>query len=57
VFFLYVALYSVDRFLIEAIRLDSFWLGPFRVARLASVVAVTLAIAGLLVTRPRDPVA
>jgi phosphatidylglycerol:prolipoprotein diacylglycerol transferase len=55
VFFLYVALYSVGRFLIEAIRIDSFWLGPFRVAQLASVVGVTLATGDLLVTRPRDP--
>jgi phosphatidylglycerol:prolipoprotein diacylglycerol transferase len=57
VFFIYIALYSVGRFLIEAIRIDSFWLGPFRVAQLASVVGVMLATVGLLVTRPRDPAA
>jgi prolipoprotein diacylglyceryltransferase len=48
-------LYSVGRFLIEAIRIDSFWLGPFRVAQLASIVGVTVATAGLLGTRPRGP--
>ena len=35
------------RFAIEAIRLDSFWLGPFRVPQLASVVGVAIAVAGL----------
>src|SRR2546422_6120088 len=46
-FFCYVGLYSVGRFAIEAIRLDSFWLGPFRVPQLASVVGVAIAVAGL----------
>jgi phosphatidylglycerol---prolipoprotein diacylglyceryl transferase len=52
-FFAYVGLYSVGRFLIESVRLDSFWLGPFRVAQLASVVGVAVAIAGLAWTRRR----
>ena len=47
VFFSYIGLYSVGRFLIEAIRLDSFWIGGFRVAQLASVVGVMIAVAGL----------
>lgn len=51
VFFLYLGLYSVGRFFIEAIRLDSFWLGPFRVAQIASVVGVGLAAGGLLYLR------
>jgi len=46
-FFGYIGLYSIGRFLIEAIRLDSFWLGPFRVAQLASLAGVAIAIAGL----------
>jgi phosphatidylglycerol:prolipoprotein diacylglycerol transferase len=54
VFFSYIGLYSVGRFLIESIRIDSFWLGPFRVAQLASVAGVGLATAGLLFLRPRD---
>jgi phosphatidylglycerol:prolipoprotein diacylglycerol transferase len=47
VFFCYVGLYSIGRFAIEALRLDSFWLGPFRVPQLASVAGVGIAIAGL----------
>jgi phosphatidylglycerol:prolipoprotein diacylglycerol transferase len=53
VFFLYIGLYSLGRFLIEAIRLDSFWLGPFRVAQLASVAGMALAAAGLVYLRRR----
>jgi len=47
VFFAYVGLYSVGRFLIEALRLDSFWIGPFRVAQLASAAGVLVAVAGV----------
>ena len=57
-FFCYVGLYSIGRFAIEALRLDSFWLGPFRVPQLASVVGVAIAIAGLAwVTRRRTAAA
>jgi phosphatidylglycerol:prolipoprotein diacylglycerol transferase len=52
-FFAYIGLYSVGRFFIESLRLDSFWLGPFRVAQLASVLGVAVAIAGLAWTRKR----
>lgn len=52
-FFVYIGLYSIGRFFIEGIRLDSFWLGSFRVAQLASVVGVLVAIIGLLWTRRR----
>jgi len=52
-FFAYIGLYSVGRFAIESVRLDSFWLGPFRVAQLASVLGVAVAIAGLAWTRRR----
>ena len=52
-FFAYLGLYSIGRFAIEAIRLDSFWLGPFRVAQLASLLGVLVAIAGLVWTRRR----
>ena len=37
----------MGRFVIEGLRLDSFWLGGFRVAQLASVAGVVVAIAGL----------
>ena len=43
VFFSYIGLYSMGRFLIEPLRLDSFWLGPFRVGQLASVAGVLVA--------------
>ena len=52
-FFAYIGLYSVGRFLIEGIRLDSFWVGPFRVAQLASLVGVLVAVVGLAWTRHR----
>jgi phosphatidylglycerol:prolipoprotein diacylglycerol transferase len=46
-FFAYVGLYSVGRFAIEALRLDSFWLGSVRVPQLASLVGVLVALAGM----------
>jgi phosphatidylglycerol:prolipoprotein diacylglycerol transferase len=52
-FFVYIGLYSIGRFFIESIRLDSFWLGPYRVAQLASVVGLLVAIVGLVWTRRR----
>ena len=55
VFFAYVGLYSVGRFLIEALRLDSFCMGPFRVAQLASAAGVLVAAAGLAWARRRSP--
>ncbi len=47
VFFAYVGLYSVGRFFIEALRLDSFWVGSLRVPQLASVSGVLIAAVGL----------
>jgi phosphatidylglycerol:prolipoprotein diacylglycerol transferase len=52
-FFAYVALYSLGRFAIEALRLDSFWVAGFRVAQVASVVGIALGIAGLAWTASR----
>jgi phosphatidylglycerol:prolipoprotein diacylglycerol transferase len=52
-FFCYVGLYSIGRFAIEALRLDSFWLGSFRVPQLASLVGLLVAAIGLLWTRRR----
>jgi len=48
-FFCYVGLYSVGRFAIEALRLDSFWLAGLRVPQLASVAGMIIAAAGLAV--------
>jgi phosphatidylglycerol:prolipoprotein diacylglycerol transferase len=57
-FFAYVGLYSIGRFAIEGLRLDSFWLGSFRVPQLASILGVVIAIAGLGWTARRStPVA
>lgn len=47
VFFAYVGLYSVGRFFIEALRLDSFWVAGFRVAQIAAVVGVIVAAVAL----------
>jgi len=47
-FFSYVGLYSLGRALIETLRLDSFWMGGFRVAQLASAAGMVVAAAGLL---------
>jgi phosphatidylglycerol:prolipoprotein diacylglycerol transferase len=56
VFFSYIGLYSIGRFLIESLRLDSFWMGSLRVPQLASVAGVLVAVAGLLWARSRPPV-
>jgi len=52
-FFCYLGLYSVGRFAIESLRLDSFWLDGFRVPQLASVAGVIAAIAGLALSSRR----
>ena len=51
--FWYIGLYSVGRFAIESLRLDSFWVAGFRVAQLASVAGIAVAIIGLAWTRRR----
>jgi phosphatidylglycerol---prolipoprotein diacylglyceryl transferase len=57
-FFMYVGLYSVGRFAIEALRLDSFWLAGFRVPQLASLVGIGIALIGLAwSSRGRGPAA
>ena len=52
-FLWYVGLYSVGRFAIESLRLDSFWVAGFRVAQLASLAGIAVAIIGLAWTRRR----
>ena len=54
--FAYIGLYSVGRFFIEALRLDSFWIGSFRVGQLASVAGVLVAGAGLWWALRRPPI-
>ena len=46
-FLTYLGLYSVGRFMTEALRTDALMLGPIRVAQLASVVGVLLALIGV----------
>jgi phosphatidylglycerol:prolipoprotein diacylglycerol transferase len=46
-FLTYLGLYSVGRFLTEALRTDALMLGPLRVAQLASLVGVGLAVIGV----------
>jgi phosphatidylglycerol:prolipoprotein diacylglycerol transferase len=47
VFFAYIGLYSAGRFFIEALRLDSFWVWGFRVAQVAGLAGVIVAVVGL----------
>ena len=46
-FFAYIGLYSIGRFAIEALRLDSFWLGSLRVPQVASVAGMLVAVIGM----------
>ena len=55
IFFAYIGLYSVGRFFIEALRLDSFWIGPLRVGQLASVAGMLVAGAALRWALRRPP--
>lgn len=47
-FFWYIGLYSVGRFAIESLRLDSFWAGGYRVPQLASLAGIAISICGIL---------
>jgi len=47
-FFWYIGLYSVGRFAIESVRVDSFWAGGYRVPQLASLLGIILSLGGLL---------
>src|SRR5690625_8006527 len=52
VFLSYVTLYSIGRFVIEGMRMDSLYLGQLRVAQLVSVLLIVGAIA-LIINRRR----
>ena len=47
-FLAYLGLYSVGRFFIEALRIDSLMLGPLRAAQVVSVLLVALSAGGIL---------
>ncbi|RKD27662.1 phosphatidylglycerol:prolipoprotein diacylglycerol transferase [Caminicella sporogenes DSM 14501] len=42
VFYFYIILYSIGRFFIEGLRIDSLMLGPFRVAQLLSLALIVI---------------
>jgi prolipoprotein diacylglyceryltransferase len=50
-----VGLYSIGRFAIESLRLDSFWLDGLRVPQLASVVGLVVAAIGFAWVSHRAP--
>jgi phosphatidylglycerol---prolipoprotein diacylglyceryl transferase len=56
-FFCYLGLYSLGRFFIEALRLDSFWMGTYRVPQVASLVGMLVALVGLGWIQRRSPAA
>lgn len=47
-FLVYFAAYSLGRFWIEGLRLDSLMLGPLRIAQVVSLTGIVLGVAGLL---------
>jgi phosphatidylglycerol:prolipoprotein diacylglycerol transferase len=47
-FFWYIGLYSLGRFAIEAVRVDSFWAGGYRVPQLASIAGIAISVCGLV---------
>lgn len=54
-FLCYVGLYSLGRFFVEGLRIDSLMLGPFRAAQVMSVFLILCSVGGLwwLVSYPR----
>lgn len=54
-FLSYLGLYSLGRFFVESLRIDSLWLGPFRAAQAMSLLLILCAVGGLwwLLTHPR----
>lgn len=53
IFLLYVMLYSLARFFIEGLRIDSLMLGPFRVAQLLSAAVFIISLILLFMNRRR----
>jgi phosphatidylglycerol:prolipoprotein diacylglycerol transferase len=49
----YLGLYSVGRFFVEGLRIDSLMLGPLRVAQVVSVLLIVLSAVGLTILRRR----
>ena len=49
----YLGLYSLGRFFVEGLRIDSLMLGPLRAAQVVSLLLVALSAAGLGILRRR----
>jgi len=54
VFLLYLILYSIGRVVIEGLRTDSLYLGPFRVSQLLSGILILVGIALFIMRRKKD---
>lgn len=52
-FAIYLALYSVGRFIIESFRTDSLMIGPLRAAQVVSVILFALSVAGYIYLEKR----
>ncbi|MBE9158040.1 prolipoprotein diacylglyceryl transferase [Nodosilinea sp. LEGE 06152] len=48
IFLIYFATYSLGRFWIESLRLDSLMLGPLKIAQVVSLTGITFSVVGLL---------
>ncbi|MBN2285417.1 MAG: prolipoprotein diacylglyceryl transferase [Tissierellales bacterium] len=53
-FAFYMVLYSIGRFFIEGLRIDSLYLGEFRVAQLVSIITIVLGIGLYIFLYQRD---
>ncbi len=53
IFFRYIALYGLGRFFIEGIRLDSLYLGPFRISQIVAFLCVIAGIVGIVARRKK----
>ena len=49
----YLGLYSLGRFFVEGLRIDSLMLGPLRAAQVVSLLLIALSAAGLIAMRRR----
>jgi len=48
IFLVYISTYSIGRFWIEGLRMDSLMLGPLRIAQVVSLTGVTIGVLGLI---------
>jgi phosphatidylglycerol:prolipoprotein diacylglycerol transferase len=54
VFFVYLLLYSIGRFLIEGLRTDSLMIGPFRTAQIVSVIGILISTMYILLNKGKE---